>query len=567
MRPRPDAYPRVAIGLASRAGRRPDNQDFVAAYHGEGAERVTHGVVAALADGMGGAKGGRVAAELACRSFIEGYYGLPATLGVAVAADRALSSFNTWLHQMAAKDPNMTGAATTFSALVIRDRFAHALHVGDTRIWRLRGDELVQLSTDHALSRPGREHILYRAVGIEQTVRLDYAVLSLEAHDRLLITSDGVHGVLAAQALKDLLGRRGAPDRDAAAIVDSAIRSGSDDNASAVVVEIVSLPDPDHGGLAGLAAGLPLLAPPALGANIDGFVIERLLADGEHTRTYAARGGVSGEDRFILKFPKPGALPEHLAREGFVRELLIGARVASPYLAEVVQLPPDRQTQIYTVMPFYDGETLDALLRRGPFAYDAGLFVAAKLARAVAALHRMAVVHRDIKPENVLVDEQGGLRLLDLSSASLPNLEDPVGADTPGSQGYIAPEIYAGGRGTEASDQFALGATLYRLFTNRFPFEDLQALRRPGFDSPADPAVLRRDMPAWLAYALRRSVQVRPEDRYESVGELLHILELGSAKATPRPPRPSLMERHPVLLWQLIALMFAILFLVSLARK
>jgi serine/threonine protein phosphatase PrpC len=60
----------VAAGLATRTGRRPDNQDFCAATLGSALERATHGVIAVLADGVGGAKGGRIAAELACRSFI-----------------------------------------------------------------------------------------------------------------------------------------------------------------------------------------------------------------------------------------------------------------------------------------------------------------------------------------------------------------------------------------------------------------------------------------------------------------------------------------------------------------
>lgn len=555
---KPSGELRVALGLASRTGARADNQDFVVAYQATPAERVTHGVVAALADGVGGAKGGRIAAELACRSFVDAYYGQPETLGAAVAAERALSSFNSWLHGMAAADPNMSGAATTFSAVILRDGFAHALHVGDSRIWHLRDGRLVQLTVDHTLARADPGHVLLRAIGLEPTVRVDYDVRALEAHDRLLITSDGVHGVLSVQALEALIGRRGAPDRDAEAIVEAAIRSGSEDNASAVVIDVVSLPDPDYRGLAALAAGLPVRPPPAAGDSLDGFRLERLLADGDHTRSFLARGGLSGDGRYVLKFPKPGSLPEHAARESFVRELLIGRRVNSPYVAEIVQLPPDRQSQVYTVMPFYAGQTLEALLRDGPTPYETGLAHATKLARAVAALHRLGVVHRDIKPENVLVQENGGLRLLDLGAARLPNVVDPLGADTPGSQGYIAPELYAGDRGTPASDQFALGVTLYRIFTNRFPFSDLQSLQRPGFDSPADPASLRRDMPAWLAYALRRSVQTRPEDRFEDVLELLHRLETGSAKATPRATEPSLAARNPVLLWQLIALMLAV---------
>lgn len=563
----PGGQLRVAVGLASRKGARSDNQDFVLAYDGTAAERVTHGVVAALADGVGGAKGGRIAAELACRSFIEAYYSLPETLGVAVVADRALAGFNSWLHGQAAADPNMTGAATTFSAVVLRDRFAHVLHVGDSRVWRLRDGRLDQLTTDHTFAAAGQSHVLFRAVGIEARVRLDYAVHTLEPHERLLLTSDGVHGVLSAEALERLVAARGAPERDAQAIVEAALHSGSEDNASAVVIEVVALPAPDYEGLAGFAAGLPVEAPPALGDSVDGFRLERLLADGERTRAFLARGGASGQERFVLKFPKPETQPPRAAREAFVRELVIGARANSPHVTEVIQLPPDRQSRVYTVMPYYEGTDLETMVRAGPLPFDKGLAIAVQLARGIAALHRIGVVHRDIKPENVLVGPHGGVRLLDLSAARLPQLADPPEAETPGSQGYIGPELYAGGRGTPASDQFALGVTLYRMFTGRFPFSDLRTLQRPGFDSPADPAALRRDMPGWLAYVLRRSVQARPEDRFHDVQELAHLLETGSTKGVPRASDPSLLERNPVLLWQMVALALAAALVASLILR
>src|ERR1700744_747446 len=113
---------------------------------------------------------------------------------------------------MESTDPAMEGAATTFSAVVLRDRFVHVLHVGDSRVWLLRDGALSQLSTDHTLPRPEDSHILLRAVGIEPTVRLDYSAHMLEPHDRLLFTSDGVHGVMTDQALEDLAGHLGPPD-------------------------------------------------------------------------------------------------------------------------------------------------------------------------------------------------------------------------------------------------------------------------------------------------------------------------------------------------------------------
>ena len=557
--------PAFAVGLASRAGRRDRNQDLVAWHEGDDVQQATHGAVAMLADGMGGGKGGGLAARLACDSFLEAYFSLSPTLGVPAAAHRALASYNRWLHAIGRADPGLAGAGTTFTALVLKGRMAHMLHVGDSRAWHWREGRLAQLSIDHKPAGLADTAYLSRALGLEPDLRIDHLVVPLEAHDRLLLTSDGVHEVLTAQVLADVLARHGPPDRAAEAILDLAMATGSTDNVSALVIDCVSLPAPDQAGLAALAAGLPVLPAPCIGDVIDGMRLERQLSDGEQTRAFVALNPSAG-NRVVAKFPRPERVGERAAREAFVRERLIAAQIASPHLARIIPLAPEAQSRVYTLMPFYDGETLESRLRRGLPSCAEGLRIACRLARGVIALHRLGVIHRDIKPDNVLVEPDGGVRLLDFGVASIPRLEDLDEVAVPGSHGYLAPELYRGARGDEASDQFAFGVTLYRIFTGRFPFADLQALQRPGHDSPADPGVLSPDLPAWLVRALRRSVQVRPEDRFGDMIELLQVLEQGSARAAPPRPALSLFQRNPVLLWQLIALALAVALVVVLGR-
>ena len=555
-----------AVGLVSRAGPRAVNQDVVAWHEGDDIQKVTHGAVALLADGMGGAKAGGLAAKLACESFIDAYFGQSPTLGVALAAQRALASYNRWLHAMGRSDPEMAGAGCTFTALVLKGRMAHLLHVGDSRAWHLAGGRLHQLSVDHKPAGPADSPYLSRALGLEAELRIDHALIPLEGHDRLLLTSDGVHGVLVAQALEEVLNRRGPPARAAEEIVDLALAAGSQDNVSALVIDLVALPDADEAGLAALAAGLPVPPAPQEGEVIDGLRLERQLSDGEQTRAFVARRQGSGE-RFVAKFPRPERTGERFAREAFVREKLIAARVDSPHIVRIIPLAPEAQSRVYTLMPFYEGEALEVRLKRGTATYAEGLTIAAGLARCIIALHRMGIVHRDIKPDNVLVEPGGGVRLIDFGVARIPQMEDPQNGDVPGSHGYLAPELYRGDRGDEASDQFAFGATLYRVFTGQFPFTDLQTLQRPGYDSAADPVALRGDMPAWLALALRRSVQVDARDRFGDMIELLHVLERGSELAAPRPPSLSIAQRNPVLLWQLLSLALALVLIGVLLRR
>ena len=556
----------VVSGFATRTGRRERNEDYCAVYEGSERERATHGLVAAVADGVGGAKGGRVAAELAVRNFIDGYYAAPATLGVAGCAARAIAPYNRWLNRMGRVDASLEGAATTFTALVLRGRRAHALHVGDSRAWHYRDGNLHRLTDDHVLPQPGLQHVLYRAVGVEPDVRLDSRIEVLAVHDRLLLTSDGVHGVLSDRVLAQLLGARNSPQADAEALVEAALAAGSSDNLTAIILDIVDLPPPDQDSIAQTFAALPILPPPAAGESVDGFALVEQISDGRYTRLFRARDEADGAE-LVLKFPKPSLLSERGANLAFLREMVVASRVQSPFIAEVINLPPGRQSRLYVALPFYEGETLEKRLQRGPMNVRAGLAIATKLARGIATLHRLGIVHRDIKPDNVLLGAGGGVRLIDLGVARLPRVEEFDEPEIPGTPSFMAPELFEGARGTDASDQFAFGVTLYRMFTGRYPYGEVEPFSRPKFGRPAAASRLRPDLPAWLEATMQRAVAVEPEARFGDMFELLAALEAGSAHAVEMFRPKSLYERNPLRFWQGIALLLGLCLVAALAMR
>ena len=570
----PDARLEIAAGFASERGPRADNQDFGGVHIGDDAEQRVHGVIAVIADGVSGGKGGRVASELAVRNFIDGYLDQNPMAGVAAAGLNALRAYNRWLHSRARSDPSMEGAATTFTAAVMRGREATVLHVGDTRAWHFRDGVLTQLTEDHALDRPGLKHVLYRAVGIEQDIRLDVRAVHLEPHDRLLLTTDGVHGVVDQDTLARLLSRRGSPDADARAVVQAARAAGATDNATAVMVDVVRVGQVDWDSLGDEAERLPIDPVPEPGANVDGFRLERVLSDGRYTRIFLARDELDGEGQrlagpLILKFPKPAILSENGARSAFLRESFIGRRVDSPLVGRVLNLPAGRQSRLYIVQPFYEGGTLHRRLAEdGPFDIQGGVGVAIRLTRAVAALHRLGVAHRDIKPDNVILEKDGNIKLIDLGVARLPRVEEFAEAEAPGTPGFMAPEMFDGAAGDAKTDQFALGVTLYRIFTRTYPWGEVDADSRPRFDHPPTPATRHRsDMPAWLEAALARTIALNPDDRFADLDDLLHVLESGSALAVRPRDSLSLIEKNPVRFWQGVSLLMLIALLVSLATR
>ena len=559
---------RASVGFASETGPRKRNEDFAGAVFGAELPEPRREVVAAIADGIGSAKGGRVAAETAVRGFLDGFCDLPETMEVRRAAAKVLDALNGWIHSQGGHDPELAGMGCTFTALVLRGRVAHVLHVGDTRAYRLRGDRLSCLTTDHVRKGgTGRSGILSRALGVETEVRLDYGTQPVAVHDRFLLCSDGVHGFLTDESIADILRERSAPGDTARALVAAALQSDSTDNCTALVLDVVGLPAAESADIGAAIMQLPLIPVPLGGETIDGFVLKAPLSDGRYTRLFVAVDEVEGGE-VALKFPKPQVAAVATYRAAFVREAWVGARVNSPWVGRIIELPPGRQTCLYTVMPLYQGELLETRLARRPsLGLEEGRNIAIKLARAAAALHRAGIIHRDIKPDNVILESDASLKLIDLGVVRIPGLEDFPSEDIPGTPGYMAPEMFAGEPGNEATDIYALGVTMFRTFTGEFPYGNPDATSPPRRDRPKELSALRPDLSAWLQAALGRAIAIDPSERFRDMSEFAVEMEAGPARAPVAVRRPrTLYERAPLQFWQGVAALLGLALLLALLR-
>ncbi len=199
----------------------------------------------AVCDGMGGAQAGEVASGLAAE-----------TLAAAVADGRLLlaaaEQANAAVFQRANDDVEHTGMGTTLTAVVLAGDTGHFAHIGDSRAYLLRDGALEQLSDDHSLvgemvrdgrlseeeaaSHPHRS-ILSRALGTEPLARIDEFEVDLRAGDVLLLCSDGLSGVVPAEAISKALGRAD-PGDAAAKLIAEARKHGGPDNITAVVLRL-----------------------------------------------------------------------------------------------------------------------------------------------------------------------------------------------------------------------------------------------------------------------------------------------------------------------------------------
>lgn len=571
----PRAELELAVGLASSAGRRPDNQD-VAAYHIPDEPALSHvGAAFVVADGVGGHKGGRVAAELGVRGFLEGYYALPDTLGVEPLAARALGAINRWIHAQGQCDTHLAGMASTLSAVIIRGRLLHSVHLGDTRIYRLRAGRLACLTQDHTLKHPDQQHVLYRALGIEAEARADYAVHSLQPGDRILICSDGLYGAVREPIIQRILAENLAAEHTAERLLAAASDSGSQDNITALIVDVLDVPRANQGDFEREIAPFKQITPPKIGSTIDGFYVLRVISNGQYSRLYLA------EDRMqpshparVLKFPQPRAASDAEYRQAFVREAMIGQQVNSPWIVPTLSLSPGRQTALYSVMPYFEGRTLAQFIAaHHPIDRNTGIGLALKLCKAVYALHRQRIIHRDIKPENIFLLHDGGLKLLDLGAAHLPGWETPLeqagrAESTPGTPSFMAPEQFQHECGNITSDIYSLGVTLFFMFTRHYPYGEIEPFTTPRFAKRKRLNHYRTDLPVWLDRLCHQCVSDNPAERPQDSMELAFELEQGQAgNANTKPAFTPLLARNPLLFWQVVSGLLWVAWLATLIIK
>ena len=253
----------------------------------------------------------------------------------------------------------------------------------------------------------------------------------------------------------------------------------------------------------------------------------------------------------------------------------MAAQVRSPGVTQVIDLPSGRQTRLYSIMPYYTGESLEKrLLRNPPLPLKEGVDVGIRLAKAVYALNRARIIHRDIKPENVMLTREGktqatGLRLLDLGAARLPGVEESGEAEIPGTPSYMAPELFHGAAGDERSDVYALGVTLYRLFSaGHYPYGEVEAFSHPRFTKRASLNRYRPDLPAWLDALLAKATAVDPVERHGDAMELAFELENGMAQgAGMAMRRQSWYERSPLRFWQIVSFLLLLALLLALVLR
>lgn len=287
-------------------------------------------------------------------------------------------------------------------------------------------------------------------------------------------------------------------------------------------------------------------APVALeaGTRVGRYTISRLLAQGGMAEVYRAEQELTkGITRPVaVKVIRPEYSESQDFREMFLDEARTACTLSHPNIAQIYDVGESDDGLLYMAMELVPGETLATINRtlrdnNERFADEALFAIGIWTASALEAVHALkteggtvGLVHRDVSPHNLLLSATGGLKLIDFGiakAATNRNLTMP--GVTKGKAGYFSPEQAMGKRLDGRSDLFSLGVTLYKLASGSTPFDDHKthgerhaALVRGQWQ---DLDVVFPGLSEPFYEVVRRSLMLKPEERFQSAREMREALE------------------------------------------
>ena len=262
--------------------------------------------------------------------------------------------------------------------------------------------------------------------------------------------------------------------------------------------------------------------------RVDNYRIIGELGSGGMAVVYRA------EDTRLQRHVALKILHDHIAnrpenRERFEREARAVARLKHPNIMSVYGFSTPSAPVGYIAAELIDGETLREFVERRAFGFpEIGAMVCLKLAEALLHAHESGIIHRDFKPENVMITRDGVPKLMDFGLARLLDHQTmTMTGAVLGSPAHMSPEAIEGKPVDRRVDIFAFGTVLYFATTSRLPFDGrnpaviLNAILGGRY---AEPTLANPKIGARLSRIITRCMETDPDDRFESVAELVNEL-------------------------------------------
>ena len=552
----------VSIGQHTSAGRKPVNQDFHGVFIPKEPQLSSKGIAIALADGISSSGVSHVASETAIKSFMQDYYSTSDSWSVKTSVQRVLKATNSWLYAQTRNSPHRynkdKGYICTFSAIVFKSNTAHLFHSGDSRIFRVTGNNLEQLTQDHRNVVSAETSYLTRALGIHDTLEIDYKSAALSKGDTFVLATDGVYEFLAPKAIAEAINQSEDLDKVAHQLVDEAYAAGSDDNLTIQIIRLENLPAQHVAEVQQQVNLLPAAPQLAARMKFDGYNIIRDIYISSRSHVFLAEDTESGE-KVVIKTPSAEMRNNQEYLESFLMEDWIAKRVSNAHVLKAIE-PVRKRNYLYIVTEYIEGQTLAQWMTDNP-SPDIEMVrnIVTQIARGLQAFHRQEMVHQDIRPNNIMIDNAGTVKIIDFGATKVAGISEVVEKNEGivGTAQFTAPEYFLGLSGTPQSDLFSLGVITYQMLSGNLPYGNaISKTRDRRSQGRLTYASLRDEdkaIPGWVDYALSKATHIDPFKRYAEVSEFIYELK----KPNPgylNKTKPPLMERNPVRFWQCISL-------------
>ncbi len=508
-------------------------------------EQENKGAVFVVADGVSSAEAGREASTTAVERFIDEYFQTPDTWSVHTCGEKVLATLNLRLYRKSHDySAEGKGFLTTFTAAVIKGQTAYFFHVGDSRLWLLRGKELRQITHDHVAIQGEGQSFLSRALGMDSRLNIDCGRIPLQEGDVLLLCSDGVHDFIAPDRLRATLAANDSAHSIAVQLCQLALQQGSDDNVSAVVTKVKALSQQSPEDYQHALTRLPF--PPELttGMLLDGYRVERELYASSRSQLYLVHDEETGT-RLVMKTPSLHYEEDLAYIDRFIQEEWVGLRIRHPNVVQVVNQRRSR-TCLYYLMEYLEGEGLDKwILQHQPPKPKQAITLVKQVAAGLEAFHANEAVHQDLKPGNILITPDQRAVILDFGSVWVAGLSERgqrIAADgVLGTAAYSDPIYLRGQHPGIQGDVYSLATITYEMFCGQLPYGEAAEECQSAWDydrlryipaSPHNPII-----PVWFDQALKKGCHFDLDQRYATVADLMHDLQQ---------PNPVFLQDDPV---------------------
>src|SRR5919107_3269561 len=256
------------------------------------------------------------------------------------------------------------------------------------------------------------------------------------------------------------------------------------------------------------------------------------------------------EKTLAVKVLHPALAADDKIVARFTREARAASRISHPHAITVTDFGEAEDGVVFLVMEYLRGRTLKEVIRsEGPMPLKRVAEIVRQVAGALEAAHNEGVVHRDLKSDNIMLEEATGgdwAKVLDFGIAKIQQTERSVHETDPGltapnliigTPQYMSPEQCSQASDIDArSDIYSFGVILYEMLAGHVPFtgDSPTAVMMKHIQEPA-PSILdeRKDLPASVGRVIARALAKKPEDRFNSAGELSDALAAAAAGEAP----------------------------------